>query len=152
MKPNILLVDDDLSVRESLGNLLLQSGYSVITAADAAEATLCAGPRRFDLVVLDLSLAFKHGWESIRELANLTSEAPLIVMTSRSHKHPSALMSGVSALIEKPLDPNLLLKHVHDLLMSAGHRHCPVCMGAHAHGSAPKLNLVGAFANAQPGL
>jgi len=151
MKPNLLLVNDDLAVRESLGNLLLQAGYSVITAADAAEATLCAGPRRFDLLVLDLDLSFKHGWESFRELAHLTSDAPIIVTASRSSRHPSALMSGVSALIEKPVDPDLLLKHVHDLLMAAGHRHCQVCLGAHK-GRGPGVNLAGVFANAQPGL
>jgi len=129
MKPNLLLVDADLAVRESLGAVLMQAGYGVITASDAAEAACHAGPRRFDLLVLDINLSFKHGWEIFRELVNLAPEAPIIVTTNTSNKYPAALMSGVSALIEKPVDPRLLLKHVDDLLASPGSHSHPNHLG-----------------------
>ena len=54
--PTILVVEDDNDVRETIGGLLIDSGFSVATAATAVEALALIDERAFDLIVADIRL------------------------------------------------------------------------------------------------
>src|SRR5208283_2920810 len=115
-KNRILIVDDDASVREMLTRVLAGEGYLVWTAADGTAALEIAAAEKVDLVLLDLNLPGRSGWDTFERL---TAEKPLlavIIITARSNQLFTALGAGVGALLEKPLDFPELLQTIRRLL------------------------------------
>jgi CheY-like chemotaxis protein len=116
MKYRILLVDDDPAVRWMLLRVLEDDGYSVLPAANGAEALELAKSKTPDLVLLDLALPVQDGWQVFERLANEHPLVPVVVITARPNQLFPALASGVGALMEKPLDLPKLLRTIQDLL------------------------------------
>jgi CheY-like chemotaxis protein len=115
-KKTILLVDDDPSVREMVGRVLVGAGYLVLSAANGPEALGIAATADIDLVLLDLNMPGQSGWDTFERL---TSEHPLlavIIITARSQQLFTAVNAGVGALLEKPLNFPKLLKTMRELL------------------------------------
>jgi DNA-binding response OmpR family regulator len=111
-KPTILLVDDDLSVRETVARVLTVEGFLVLKAANGEEALAIAESNPVDLVLLDLNMPFQGGWDTFERL---TSENPLltvIIITARPNQLFTALGAGAAALLEKPFDYAKLLETV----------------------------------------
>ncbi|MGC9941850.1 MAG: response regulator [Verrucomicrobiota bacterium] len=115
-KSKILLVDDDPAIRKILLRLLSEEGYSVLPAANGVEALEFASVAKFDLVLLDLNMPQKNGWETFERLAADDPLLPVIVITARPNQLFPALASGVGALLEKPLDFARLLETIRYLL------------------------------------
>jgi len=110
VKKRILVVDDDASVREMLTRVLASEGYSVCAAADGMVALQIATATKVDLVLLDLNLPGKSGWDTFERLTAENPMLAVIIVTARSNQLFTALGAGVGALLEKPLDfPKLLL-------------------------------------------
>ena len=112
----ILVVDDDAAVREMLTRVLVGEGYSVWAAANGTAALEIAAAAKVDLVLLDLNMPGRSGWDTFERL---TAENPLvavIIVTARSKQLFTALGAGVGALLEKPLDFPMLLQTVSRLL------------------------------------
>ncbi|MCI0535102.1 MAG: response regulator, partial [Verrucomicrobiales bacterium] len=63
IKERLLVVDDDGSVRDSLKKVLEETGYDVILAAGAEEAEGKIDAQEFDLLILDLNLPDRDGWD-----------------------------------------------------------------------------------------
>jgi two-component system, OmpR family, response regulator len=115
-KKTILLMDDDPSVREMVGRVLVGEGYLVLSAASGAEALRLAAAAHIDLALLDLNMPGQSGWDTFERL---TSEDPLlavIVITARPQQLFTAVNAGVGALLEKPLNFTKLLTTMRDLL------------------------------------
>jgi DNA-binding response OmpR family regulator len=109
MKPRLLLVDDDPTVREMIGRVLTEAGYLVLLAANGQEALELAAATEVDLVLLDLNMPVKNGWDTFERLTTANPLLPIIIITARPNQLFPALASGVGALMEKPLDfPTLL--------------------------------------------
>jgi len=115
-KRKILLVDDDPGVRQILLRLLAEEDYLVVTAANGAEALELAGTTKLDLVLLDLNMPVKDGWETFEQLATENPLLPIILITARPNQFFPALASGVGALLEKPLDFVKLFHTIQHLL------------------------------------
>ena len=116
MKQRVLVIDDDASVRESLRKVLQGTGYEVTTAGDGEEALTRFVPGQINLVLLDLSLPFRNGWDVFERLTTQHPTIPLIIITGMPDQYPTALAAGVGALMEKPIDAPALLKTMADLL------------------------------------
>jgi len=115
-KPKILLADDDPGIRQILVRLLSEENYLVLTAANGVEALTVTGTVKVDLVLLDLNMPVKDGWETFEQLSAGNPLLPVILITARANQFFPALASGVGALLEKPLDFAKLLQTIHDLL------------------------------------
>jgi DNA-binding response OmpR family regulator len=115
-KSRLLLVDDDPSVREALENVLIGEGYEVIPACDVIEAAELAAKLPLDLVLLDLNLPKRNGWDTFEILARQNPRMPVVIITARPNQLFPALASGVGALMEKPLDLPKLLQTIRNLL------------------------------------
>jgi len=116
MKQIILIADDDDSVRQTLARVLESENYRVVqarTGREAASQFLAAVP---DLVLLDLNMPDKDGWEAFRVMSRLEPLVPVIVITARPHQYATAIELGIDALMEKPLDLALLLAKIKGLL------------------------------------
>jgi DNA-binding NtrC family response regulator len=116
MKQRVLIVDDDASVRESIRKVLKGAGYEVTTAADAEEATVKFVPEETDLVLLDLNLRSRSGWDVFEQLTTHHPMIPIIIITGLPNQYQTALAAGVGALIEKPIEVASLLETVDELL------------------------------------
>jgi CheY-like chemotaxis protein len=107
----VLLVDDNVSVRESLARLLRMEGYDVVEAADGLEALERLDAVRPDVVVTDLRMPRMHGLDLIRESRRRLEGAQRIVAISVHG--PEALASardaGADALVDKLADFDDLL-------------------------------------------
>jgi DNA-binding response OmpR family regulator len=119
MKKTILIADDDGSVRRMVARVLESSGYAVILGNTGGDAAVESNGSRPDLVLLDLKLPDREGWESLERDLNLDAAVPVIVMTAWPNQSEQAARRGVDALMEKPLDLPLLLQTVADLLVES---------------------------------
>jgi two-component system aerobic respiration control protein ArcA len=112
----ILVVDDDSSVREMLTRVLVGEGYLVWSAANGAAALELAAANKIDLVLLDLNLPGKSGWQIFQKFMVENPLLTVIIITARSNQLFTALGAGVAALLEKPFNFPALLQTVGRLL------------------------------------
>lgn len=112
----ILLADDDASVRQTLGQVLTLEQYDVVFAATGRAAGAKFMNDLPDLVLLDLNMPDRDGWD-VFGLINCTHPlVPVIIITAKSRQYEYAAQLGVDALMEKPLDIPLLLETIRDYL------------------------------------
>ena len=117
MKKRILLVDDDFAVLAGLAGVLVSEGYHVIHAMAGDEAIeKVRNDNSFDLVLLDLNMPKKSGWDAFEQMHAIDPFLPVIVITARPGQYATAVAAGVGALIEKPLDLPFLLQKMEDLI------------------------------------
>ena len=116
MKKRILLADDDSAVRRMLLRVLSDEGYFVVPASNTREVLQSATARNIDLAVLDLGAPFDDSWKDLERLTAGHPELPIILITARTNQVFPSLLSGVKALMEKPLDLPKLLGTISDLL------------------------------------
>src|SRR5947208_3768960 len=112
----ILLVDDDRTVRDSLNDVLLAEGYLIIPVEDGQQALDLANKSPVDLVLLDLNMPIKNGWDTFERLTAEHPLIPIIIATARPNQLFTALNAGVGALLEKPMDIRTLLRTMEKLL------------------------------------
>src|SRR2546425_10464395 len=112
MTRRILLVDDECSIRESLGKILGTENYEIALAENGQEAIEKHGAERIDLLILDLNMPVKNGWATLEWLADVNPLLPVVIITGRSNQSALAEAAGADALMEKPLNVPLLLQTV----------------------------------------
>jgi DNA-binding NtrC family response regulator len=112
----ILLADDDAAIRQTLGQVLNLEQYNVVFAATGREAAANFISHVPDLVLLDLNMPDRDGWEAFQLMNSTHPLVPVVIITARPHQSQRATEMGVAALLEKPLDIQLLLKTIRDLL------------------------------------
>ncbi|HXC36544.1 MAG TPA: response regulator [Candidatus Acidoferrales bacterium] len=112
----ILLADDDPAIRQTLGQVLVHEQYRVVFAATGRETAAQFISCLPDLVLLDLNMPDRDGWEAFHLMNSTHPTVPVIVITARPHQQERAAGVGVASLMEKPLDIPTLLKKVRDLL------------------------------------
>jgi DNA-binding response OmpR family regulator len=112
----ILLVDDDQAVRDSINGVLESEGFVVIAAENGQRALDLAKGSQIDLVLLDLNMPIKNGWETFYEFTCEHPLIPIIILTARPHQLFTAVSAGVGALLEKPMDIPTLLETIEKLL------------------------------------
>ncbi|RZI83068.1 MAG: hybrid sensor histidine kinase/response regulator [Rubrivivax sp.] len=121
--PLCLVVDDSVSVRRTMEQLMQDSGYEVVTARDGVDALGAVQLRAPDIVLVDLEMPRMNGLELTSALRNrsATKATPVVMITSRfTDKHRQlATDAGVNAFLTKPYSEDLLLNTMDGLLRSA---------------------------------
>lgn len=112
----ILVADDDATVRASVSEVLVIEGYVVIPAKDGQEAIELAASTQIDLVLLDLNMPVKNGWDTFERLTRDHPLLPVIIVTAKPNQLFTAVGAGVGALLEKPMDIPILLRTIQRLL------------------------------------
>ena len=115
-RTHLLLVDDDAGVRNSLQSVLVEEGYTVTPANDGQQALELMPSSSIDLVLLDLNMPRKNGWDTFERLSAEHPLVPVILITARPNQLFTAVNAGVGALLEKPLDIPVLLQTIARLL------------------------------------
>jgi chemotaxis protein histidine kinase CheA len=118
--PTALVIDDSLSARRALAQVVSDAGYDVRTAKDGLEAIEIIGKKIPDILLVDMEMPRMNGLELTAHVrANPdTADIPVIMVTSRStEKHrEQAKSSGVNVHLTKPFSEDDLLDHISNLL------------------------------------
>jgi len=122
MKKRILIVDDDLQIRESLRKLLRAEGYDVVLATSGQEGFDKFDQENTDLLLLDINLPGCSGWDVFGTITSLNPFLPIIIITGRNNQRELAAEAGVGALMEKPLDVPVLLQTITGLLAESAEK------------------------------
>jgi len=103
---SILVVDDELSMREFLKILLEKEGYRVVTAAEGRSALELAGQQSFDLVISDIRMPGMTGLELLAQLKQLKAEIGVIMITAFASPDDAvaAMKNGAFDYITKPFN------------------------------------------------
>jgi two-component system, OmpR family, copper resistance phosphate regulon response regulator CusR len=114
----ILLVEDEARAARMLAKGLREHTYAVDVAADGEEAVYQAGVNDYDLVILDIMLPQKDGFEVCRELRAQGLTMPVLMLTARDavRDRITGLDSGADDYLTKPFDFYELLARVRALL------------------------------------
>jgi two-component system response regulator HydG len=107
-KARLLIVDDELSVRDSLGKWFREEGYEVDCAESASEALTKLAERKYDLALLDIKMRGTDGIELQRRIHELDPALIVIMMTGYASVETAvtALKNGAYDYVTKPLDPD----------------------------------------------
>ena len=108
-KGNLLLVEDDLAIREAMTHVLETENYEVSSARSSREAFSRFKEKRIDVVLLDLSLGDEEGWLVFLKFKELRPDLPIIVTSGRTDELTNSHASKASAVLEKPFDVVVLL-------------------------------------------
>jgi CheY-like chemotaxis protein len=115
-KKQILLLEDDLSMRLILLRLLAGEDYSVSPATDTSEALAFAVTGKYDLLLLDLNKPDANGRKALRQIKATKPELPFVVLTAQPSRFLLSLAAGVGVLLAKPLDFVQLFETIRNLL------------------------------------
>ena len=109
--PTLLVVDDDRHIRETLAELLAEDGYRVITAEHGARAVERMRAEHICMVLLDLMMPTRSGWQVLAELIGdpQLPRVPVGVISALVTETPL----GTVGVLHKPLDLDSLLTLVH---------------------------------------
>ena len=116
----ILLADDDVELCEMLKEYLATEGFGVDTANDGASALAKAMTGNYDMVVLDVMMPKKNGFDVLREL-RMHSLTPVLMLTARDEDVDSivGLELGADDYLGKPCNPRVLVAHIRSILRRA---------------------------------
>ena len=117
----ILIMDDEEAILGFLKQRLMGEGFNVLTASDGKEGMNLFNDNQVDLVITDIIMPDKDGFETIMELKNISPNIKIIAMSGGGHGKPkyyldTARSSGAKYTIEKPFKTIELVEAVHELL------------------------------------
>ena len=107
----ILIVDDDEQVRQFLSGVLQQADFETLEARDGTQALELYAEQPVDLVLTDLCMPEKEGFETMRALREADHVVKIIVISGafQSKLLPMAKKLGADAVLAKPIDSEQLL-------------------------------------------
>jgi len=118
---NILIIEDDEIIRDTVKTFLIEAGYQVDACSDGAGAMKKFAERMYRLVILDIMLPDTDGHELLRIFRGL-SDAPVLMMTALSDEENQirAFDAEADDYVTKPFKIQLLLKRAEALLRRSG--------------------------------
>ena len=110
----ILVVEDDAGIRQGLLATLASEGYEGVAARDGVEALALFAKRRFDLVLLDIMMPGRSGYDVCREIRAVDRALPIIMLTAKGEEIDKVLglRLGADDYITKPFGIRELLARI----------------------------------------
>ena len=118
MEKRLLLVEDEPGLVMTLSDLFTADGYQVEAAGDGKTALDLAGQNNFSLIILDVMLPIKNGFDVCRDLRQRGVRTPVLMLTARGQVVDKVLglKLGADDYLTKPFEPLELLARVEALL------------------------------------
>ena len=118
-KYHILVVDDDIKIKELIKQFLVEKGLIVSTASDAKEAKEKIEIFNFSLVVLDVMMPGQSGYELTKELKS-SKNIPILLLTAKgeTENRIHGLEIGADDYLGKPFEPRELLLRIKNIIKS----------------------------------
>jgi two-component system alkaline phosphatase synthesis response regulator PhoP len=120
-RARILLVEDEGNLRRILSDLLKSDGYTVQSSGDGLEAQELAMTQAFDLIILDVMLPSRNGFDVCRHLRKSGVNTPILMLTARTELNSKVqgFKSGGDDYLTKPFETPELQARVEALLRRA---------------------------------
>ncbi len=117
-KTNVLVVDDLRSIRLTLGGILEDEGYNVVTAENGYQAIEAVRETHFDAIFMDIKMPGINGVQTFREVKKIDPEATVVMMTGYSVEDlvKEAFEEGAYAIVYKPFDIDKIIALIEELL------------------------------------
>jgi two-component system chemotaxis response regulator CheY len=116
----ILTVDDSKVIRDLVKAVLIENGHDVVTANDGVEGLDQARKHEFDLILSDINMPNMTGISMVSKIRCLPNceHVPIIMLTTESSdfKKNKAKTMGATGWLQKPFDPERLMKAVNKLV------------------------------------
>jgi two-component system phosphate regulon response regulator OmpR len=121
LNKRILVVDDDMRLRELLRRYLTEQGFEVMVAEDSARMSRLTQRERFDLYVLDLMLPGEDGLAILKRLRASDDATPVVMLTAKGEDVDRivGLELGADDYLAKPFNPRELLARINAVLRRA---------------------------------
>jgi two-component system response regulator PhoP len=118
----LLLIEDDVTLRESLAQKLVESGFAVEQAADGTEGLYFAQEYPIDLAIVDLGLPGMSGLDIIRQVRAEGKTYPILILTARDRWEDKVdgLSAGADDYVAKPFHFEEISARVNALLRRSG--------------------------------
>lgn len=118
----ILIVEDEVRLAQALGQIMREAGYFVDTAHNGEDGLRYGMCGLYDVIVLDIMLPGKDGFEVVKELRDRQISTPVIMLTARDDVKDkiSGLDSGADDYMTKPFVPEELLARIRALARRQG--------------------------------
>ena len=118
LKKRILVVDDDLRLRDLLNRYLTEQGFAVRSVADAHAMDKLLAHERYDLMVLDLMLPGEDGLSICRRLRGTKNSIPIVMLTAKGEDVDRivGLEMGADDYLPKPFNPRELVARINAVL------------------------------------
>lgn len=109
-KAKLLIVDDELIMRESLAGWLQRDGHEVVTAASGEEALIKIKEMRFDILLVDIKMEGISGLEVLKNVKETDPDTAVVMITAYGSIQTAieAIKKGAYDYLLKPFDPNEL--------------------------------------------
>ena len=116
LRPSVLIVDDDQTIRKLISTILGRRDLDFSTASDGVEALAMLDKRRYDVMLLDLMMPRMDGYEVLEKLRGRVNRPFVILVSAQSDYLPLGLdPTLVHSILRKPFDIEFLV----DLIFSA---------------------------------
>lgn len=118
MKTKILLLEDDINLSETVCDYLEEKGFEVICVYDGEEALSSIYENRFDLLLLDVNVPIKNGFQVLKEIRKDGNDTPAIYITSLNSMDSleQGYSSGCDDYVRKPFELKELLIRIQTIL------------------------------------
>ena len=115
---HILIIDDEVSLRQTLARILQRAGFEVTTAANGAEGFSLVSQHLFDLVYLDIRMPDMSGLELLKTIHAKYPDLPVILFTAQPDLNSAveALRNGATDYLLKPLKPQAVVERTNSIL------------------------------------
>jgi len=114
---NILVIDDEPSIRLLIRKMLEPEGYTIIEASDGIEGLKSYRKSPVDVIITDLIMPDKEGLETIHELKKEFPDIKIIAISGNNKIHlDTAKLLGATAVFQKPFKKETLLLKIRELI------------------------------------
>lgn len=120
MDRTVLVIEDEPNISEAISFILTRDGWRVSTHSNGVDAVAAVGARQPDLVILDVMLPGRSGYDILRDLraAEATADLPVLMLTARGQTKDREMAEtlGASRFMAKPFSNADVLEAVRDLV------------------------------------
>ena len=116
--PNILIIDDEKSIRNTLREVLEYESHTVETASDGEEGIELFKTGNFDIILCDIKMPKMDGIEVLGQITSMSADVPIVMISGHGNIDTAveAIKKGAFDFIEKPLDLNRVLITIRNAL------------------------------------
>ena len=120
---NILVVDDELGIRDIIKKYATFEGHEITEAEDGFKAVELCGQRSFDIIIMDIMMPELDGFSAVREIRK-NCDTPVIMLSARGEEYDKihGFELGIDDYVVKPFSPKELMMRVAAVLKRGGAR------------------------------